>query len=164
MWLQEDCVFVKRFRSHKGAVSALEVSPNGARCATLCADGTAKIYEVATFDMIGMLRLKYVPGAMCFVCAGKAARELLAISEQESGKIWLYDVSAGSDEAVACLEDTHQAPLTCMTANALHGTVRCTLQLRLLMLSFRYCHTLHMPMCYSSGVRLRPPAGVSMVS
>jgi peptidylprolyl isomerase domain and WD repeat-containing protein 1 len=121
---QEDCVFVKRYRSHKGALAALAVSPAGTRCATMCADGTAKVYEVATFDMIVMLRLKFVPGALCFLSAGKAARDMLAISERDSPKIWMFDVSTGSEEAVACLDELHQAPVTAMHANAPHGTVR----------------------------------------
>lgn len=122
--MQEDCVFVKRFRSHKGAVAALAVSPAGSRCATMCADGTVKVYEVATFDMIVMLRLKYVPGALCFAAAGKADRDVLVIAERDSPKLWLYDVASGSEDAVACLEELHQAPVTAIAANAPHGTVR----------------------------------------
>ena len=117
-------MFVKRFRSHKGAVAALAVSPHGDRCATMCVDGTAKVYEVATFDMIVMLRLKFVPGAMCFVASRRGAAPMLAISERDAPKIWLYDVGGGNEEPVACLEDTHQAPVTAMCANAALGTVR----------------------------------------
>jgi WD40 repeat protein len=122
--VQEDCVFVKRFRSHKGPIADLAVSTSGDVCATLCTDGTAKVYDVPTFDMIVMLRLKFVPGVLCFLSQRRASKRKLAVSERDCGKIWIYDVNGGGDEPQACIEDTHQAPVTAMCANPVHGTVR----------------------------------------
>lgn len=120
---QEDCVFVKRFRSHKGAVAALAVSPARERCATMCLDGTLKVYDVATFDMIVMLRLKFVPGCMAFLASKRSSQQKLAVSERDSAKVWIFDVASGGEEPLTCLEELHQAPVAAMCANAVHNTV-----------------------------------------
>ena len=116
-------MFVKRYRSHKSAVCALEVSPAGDLCATMCHDGTAKVYDVSTFDMIVMLRLAFVPGCCAFLAHRRASERKLAISERDAPRIHIFDVGSGSNEALRTLEDVHQAPVTCMRANAAHGTV-----------------------------------------
>lgn len=105
---------MKRYRSHKGPVSALEVSATGDLCASTCLDGTVKVYDVATFDMIVMLRLKFVPGCCAFASHSRAAQQVLAISDLNDPKIYTFDVSSGAEEPLQCLDAVHQAPLTCM--------------------------------------------------
>lgn len=122
--LQEDVLFVKRYRSHKGPVSALEVSATGDLCVSMCLDGTVKVYDVATFDMIVMLRLKFVPGCCAFVSHNRAAQQVLAISDLNDPKIYTFDVSSGSEEPMKCLDAVHQAPLTCMKLCGPSGMVR----------------------------------------
>jgi peptidylprolyl isomerase domain and WD repeat-containing protein 1 len=52
--------FAKHFRAHLGPVSALAVSADGALAATVSsADGTAKLFDVPTFDMTAMVRLPF---------------------------------------------------------------------------------------------------------
>jgi peptidylprolyl isomerase domain and WD repeat-containing protein 1 len=121
--VQEDCVFVKRFRSHKTAVTCLELSPTGDLCVTMCRDGTVKVYDISAFDMIVMLRLKFVPGCCTFLAAPKAVKQRLAIAEEGSQRIHIFEVGGGEDE-ISVLEELHQAPVTAMKANAAHGTVR----------------------------------------
>lgn len=122
--LQEDVLFVKRYKSHKGAVSALEVSATGDMCVSMCLDGTVKVYDVATFDMIVMLRLKFVPGCCAFVSHSRAAQQVLAISDLNDPKIYTFDVSSGSEEPLQCLDAVHQAPVTCMRLSSPSGIVR----------------------------------------
>lgn len=112
--LQEDVLFVKRYRSHKGPVSALEVSATGDMCVSMCLDGTVKVYDVATFDMIVMLRLKFVPGCCAFVSHSRAAQQVLAISDLNAPNIYTFDVSSATEEPLKCLDAVHQVPLTCM--------------------------------------------------
>jgi WD40 repeat protein len=123
MATQGDCLFVKRYRSHKGPVTALEVSPSGDLCATMCRDGTVKIYDVASFDMIIMLRLSFVPGCCAFIADGIASSKKLAVAELNAPKIWLFDISSGNNDPLCCVEDVHQAPVTCMAVNSKHRTV-----------------------------------------
>lgn len=121
--VQDECVFVKRYRSHKSAVCDLAVSDAGELCATMCHDGTVKIYDVATFDMIVMLRLPFVPGCCAFISKLGAAHKKLAISHLETGEISIYDVGTGSSEAIAKLDALHSSPVTCMAANLASQTV-----------------------------------------
>ena len=60
--------FAKHFRAHLGPVTGLAVSPDGALAATISvADGTAKVFDVATFDMVAMARLPFPrPGALAW--------------------------------------------------------------------------------------------------
>lgn len=126
--LQEDVLFVKRYKSHKGAVSALEVSATGDMCVSMCLDGTVKVYDVATFDMIVMLRLTFVPGCCAFMSHSRAAQQVLAISDLNDPKVYTFDVSSGSEEPLKCLDAVHQAPVTCMRLCGPSSTVRNTLQ------------------------------------
>lgn len=43
--------------------AAVQVSWDGSLCCTVGADKAAKIFDIATFDMIAMLRLSFVPGS-----------------------------------------------------------------------------------------------------
>ena len=108
--VQEDCVFVKRFRSHKAAVAALAISPAGDLCATACADGSAKVYDVATFDMIAMLRLPFVPGTMSFLSHRRATKRKLAVSERDSGRISVFEVDGDKRKAVVLEGTINDAP------------------------------------------------------
>jgi peptidylprolyl isomerase domain and WD repeat-containing protein 1 len=121
--VQEDVLFVKRYKSHKGPVSSLEVSAAGDMCASMCLDGTVKVYDVATFDMVVMLRLKFVPGCCAFVSHSRAAQQVLAVSDLNEPKIYTFDVSSGSEEPLKCLDAVHQAPLTCMRLCGPHRVV-----------------------------------------
>lgn len=112
--LQEDCLFVKRYRSHKGPVSALEVSHTGDLCASMCMDGTLKVYDVSTFDMIVMLRLKFVPGSCAFISSKRASQSMLAVSDLNTASVHVFDISSGSEEPIRVLESLHQEPITCM--------------------------------------------------
>jgi peptidylprolyl isomerase domain and WD repeat-containing protein 1 len=38
------------------------VSDDGALCVSISRDGTVKVFDVLTFDMIVMMKLAYVPG------------------------------------------------------------------------------------------------------
>jgi hypothetical protein len=72
------------------------------------------VYDVATFDMIVMLRLKFIPGCCAFVSHSRAAQQVLAISNLNTPAIHMFDVSAGSEEPLKSLDAVHQAPVTCI--------------------------------------------------
>ena len=121
--LQEDCLFVKRYRSHKGPVSALETSFSGDLCASMCHDGTVKVYDVSTFDMIVMLRLKFVPGCCAFISNRRSSQRMLAVSDLNSASLHVFDIGSGEEDPISSLESLHQEPITCMQLNSNARTV-----------------------------------------
>lgn len=104
----------------------------------MCADGSVKVYDVATFDMIAMLRLPFVPGTLCFLAHKRALKRKLAVSEQETGMISMFEIGE-SEEAVRQLKDTHQAPVTAMAANSAHGTAWSSSRLLCCVQIARFC-------------------------
>jgi peptidylprolyl isomerase domain and WD repeat-containing protein 1 len=54
--------FVKQYKAHKGKITGVSISRNGAYMAT-CSfkDETLKIFDINNFDMILYIQLKFVP-------------------------------------------------------------------------------------------------------
>mmetsp|Transcript_12389 Transcript_12389/g.34796 ORF Transcript_12389/g.34796 Transcript_12389/m.34796 type:complete len:620 (-) Transcript_12389:303-2162(-) len=113
--------FVKHFRAHVGRVQALCVSHDGVWCASISKDKTVKIFDVASFDLIVMLKLEFVPEAAEWIFEKGQAQLKLAISDSESPKIHVFDVSTGSNDPVACIEGSHRAPVVSMKYNAAYN-------------------------------------------
>ncbi|KAI8471687.1 MAG: putative cyclophilin (cyp-15) [Monoraphidium minutum] len=105
--------FVKHYRAHLGSVDGLAASDDGSLCASVSRDGTAKVFDVLTFDMIAMMKLPYVPGVVEWLIKKGDARSKLAISDLNSPTIHIYDARSGSDEPVASVS-SHAAPVTAM--------------------------------------------------
>lgn len=107
--------FVKHYRAHLGAVDGLAASADGALCASISRDGTAKVFDVLTFDMIAMMRLPFVPGTVEWLVRAGDARCRLAISDLNSPAVRVYDPRSGGavDEPVGAFE-AHAAPVTAM--------------------------------------------------
>jgi peptidylprolyl isomerase domain and WD repeat-containing protein 1 len=84
--------FVKVFRAHLTHITSMACSPDGRLLATVSADRSAKIFDVANFDMIAMVKLHSLPTGVCWmremneVCA----QTRLAISFQ-TGKVHVLD-------------------------------------------------------------------------
>ncbi|GBF99133.1 peptidyl-prolyl cis-trans isomerase [Raphidocelis subcapitata] len=105
--------FVKHYRAHLGSVDGLAASDDGALCASVSRDGTVKVFDVLTFDMIVMMKLPYVPGVVEWLVKPGDARSRLAISDLNSPAIHVYDVRSGSDDPVGSVT-SHAAPVTAM--------------------------------------------------
>ncbi|KAJ2876466.1 Peptidyl-prolyl cis-trans isomerase cyp15, partial [Coemansia aciculifera] len=56
--------FVKDFRAHLNAVVAHSLSPDGQLFATTSVDKMVKIFDVANFDMIGIVGVNCLPSAL----------------------------------------------------------------------------------------------------
>mmetsp|Transcript_7219 Transcript_7219/g.26559 ORF Transcript_7219/g.26559 Transcript_7219/m.26559 type:complete len:683 (-) Transcript_7219:1570-3618(-) len=117
--------FVKHFRSHVGAVTGLAVSADGQHCATISNDKSAKIYDISTYDMMVMLRLDFQPGCVQWVYRPGVASEkaLVAISDQHSGAIHIYDITSGDSTALRSLPNVHRHPVCQMRYNPQYNTV-----------------------------------------
>jgi WD40 repeat protein len=59
--MPEGIEFVKHFWAHTAPVDCMSVSYDGSLLATVSRDGTAKVFDIVTFDMVLMLKLDFVP-------------------------------------------------------------------------------------------------------
>ncbi|PWZ00398.1 hypothetical protein BCV70DRAFT_94770 [Testicularia cyperi] len=83
--------FVKQYRAHLSSIIATACSCDGAMYATLAADRTVKIFDVVNFDLINMLNLPYQARTLAWIHKRGSARSLLAISDEGSPLIRIYD-------------------------------------------------------------------------
>ncbi|CAG2209963.1 PPWD1 [Mytilus edulis] len=113
---EEGIEFVKHFRSHLGNIQDLGMSPNGEFCCTISDDKSAKVFDVVNFDMINMMKLTFNP--LCCGWLFKAGDPLaaLAISDKDSGCIYIYDGRGGNDP-IHKIEKLHYKPVIIMKYN-----------------------------------------------
>ncbi|CAI5477995.1 unnamed protein product [Closterium sp. Yama58-4] len=110
--------FAKHFRAHLGPVEGLAVS--GTVWAYV--DKAAKIFDVATFDMISMLKLPFEPSAVCFLFKPDNAIAKLAIADKNSPEIHVFDARGGTNEPVGRVR-VHGAPVVVMQFNVTANVV-----------------------------------------
>lgn len=116
--------FVKHYRAHLSPILALAVSSDGATAATVASDaavagqggnvkqeGSIKVFDVENFDMINIITLPYKPSTACWVHPRGQARTLLAVAEQDSHVIRIYD-GRGTGEPVMTVENVHKKGTT----------------------------------------------------
>ncbi|KAK7677765.1 hypothetical protein QCA50_019317 [Cerrena zonata] len=113
--------FVKHYRAHLASVVAISASADGQLFASVAEDGTAKMFDVVNFDMINMLTLGYKPNACCWVHRRGQAQGLLAISEQGSGVIRIYDGRDGT--LLETIDKLHRNPVHIMSYSDRFDTV-----------------------------------------
>ncbi|XWS28600.1 hypothetical protein CRYUN_Cryun25bG0084400 [Craigia yunnanensis] len=132
--------FAKHFRSHLGPIeglavrfppcltsstmtcSAMQVSADGLLCCTISNDCSVKVYDVVNYDMMVMLRLPYVPGAVEWVYKQGGVKAKLAISDRNSSLVHIYDARAGSNEPIISRE-VHLGPVKVMRYNSVFDNV-----------------------------------------
>ncbi|ESO86723.1 hypothetical protein LOTGIDRAFT_220515 [Lottia gigantea] len=118
----EGIQFVKHFRSHLGTINDMNLSLNGEYCCTVAEDKTAKVFDVVNFDMINMMKLGYVPKACCFIFAAGDAIAALAVSEDKSNNIYVYD-GTGSNTPLHTVDKLHYKPVTHIKYNGIFECV-----------------------------------------
>lgn len=111
--------FAKHYKAHLGPVMGLAVSSDGTLCASISTDNSVKVFDVASFDMIAMLRLSFVPNAVewCFARGAAAASVAkLAIADSSSPVVHIFDARSGSNDCIGQVK-VHTAPVICMRFN-----------------------------------------------
>jgi len=74
--------FVKTFRAHLGKITGCSLSSNESRLATVSGnDCTMKVFDVVNFDLMHMIKLKFVPDVCEFVNKKSSFASLIAIAE-----------------------------------------------------------------------------------
>ncbi|KZP01316.1 peptidyl-prolyl cis-trans isomerase [Calocera viscosa TUFC12733] len=106
--------FVKHYRAHLAPVIAVSASADGTIYASVAEDGSAKVFDVANFDMINMIKLDYTPLACCWVHRRGEGRSVLAISEQGTHTIRFYD-GRGDGQPFDTVTSLHRFPVHVMT-------------------------------------------------
>lgn len=119
---EEGIEFVKHFRSHLGAVVSLSANSNGTYLCSAANDKSLKIFDVINFDMINMMKLEYVPLTTEWVHSPGDAISSLAVSDQDSNKIFIYDAQ-GTNTPLHILDKFHSKPVNVMRYNLTFETV-----------------------------------------
>ncbi|KAL4069951.1 hypothetical protein V8B97DRAFT_2104546 [Scleroderma yunnanense] len=124
LWKKQDTgiEFVKHFRAHASTIVGVSASADGQLFASIAEDGSAKVFDVMNFDMINMFKLEYVPLACCYVHRRGQAQGLLAISEQGSGVIRIYD-ARGDGNPLLTVDKLHRYPVHLMAYSDRYDTV-----------------------------------------
>ncbi|KAL1990507.1 hypothetical protein VTN49DRAFT_6346 [Thermomyces lanuginosus] len=109
--------FVKEFRAHAGEITSTSVSADGRSFATAGDDQTVKIFDVITFDLLAMLSLDFTPRCVCWIHRRGASMPLLAVSDQSSNKIVIYDGRGENTQPLHTLTNIHRRPIVAMAFN-----------------------------------------------
>lgn len=102
--------FVKHYRGHLGVVTAVSTSADGGMFASAGSDKTLKVFDVVNFDLINMIKLDYIPRAICWIHRKGRAEVTLAVAEEDSTMIRLYD-GRGTGEPIAEIASVHRKPV-----------------------------------------------------
>ncbi|VDQ00172.1 unnamed protein product [Trichobilharzia regenti] len=89
----------------------------------------------AHLDMISMLKLNFMPTGCCFIYTPKDEVTALAITDQDSSKIRIFDARS-QDELLHIMEKLHEAPIVCLAVGLLNNIFILCMILSLL---FMYC-------------------------
>ncbi|KAL0026716.1 hypothetical protein WJX79_006852 [Trebouxia sp. C0005] len=114
--------FAKHYRAHAGSLAGLTLSHDNSMLASISQDKTVKVFDVITFDMIAMLRLPFVPSCAAFTFKKGQAQAKLAIADQDTPNIHIYDARGGSNEPMDSIQP-HRVPVLAMRFNSRHDTV-----------------------------------------
>lgn len=78
----------------------MQVSADGLLCCTISDDRSVKIYDVVNYDMMVMMRLPFVAGAVEWVFKHGDAKAKLAVSDRNSPFVHIYDARSGLNEPI----------------------------------------------------------------
>jgi peptidylprolyl isomerase domain and WD repeat-containing protein 1 len=115
--------FVKEYKAHDGEVRSVTVSADGNSYATAGMDGTVKIFDVPTFDLLAMLEPPNPPQALCFVHGHASSYPLLAISNTVDGSIEIFDGRGANEKPLHTVTSLHRSPVHLMAYNNAYDCV-----------------------------------------
>ncbi|KAL9413353.1 hypothetical protein AB3S75_041931 [Citrus x aurantiifolia] len=114
--------FAKHFKAHVGPIEGLAVSVDGLLCCSISNDKSVKIYDVVNYDMMLMIRLPFIPGAVEWVYKQGDVKAGLAISDRNSSFVHIYDARADSNEPLIS-KKVHMGPIKVMRYSPVFDTV-----------------------------------------
>lgn len=114
--------FVKHFRSHLGPITRIATNSAGSLLCSASLDKSLKIFDVVNFDMINMMKLDYIPSTIEWIHGSGDAIQTLAVADQESSKIYVYD-GRSTNVPLKVLEKLHLHPVTLIRYNPKYEVV-----------------------------------------
>ncbi|KAI1493725.1 hypothetical protein F5X96DRAFT_134838 [Biscogniauxia mediterranea] len=109
--------FVKEFKAHQGEVRSVSVSYDGRSFATAGADKTIRIFDVLTFDLLSTLILEYTPKCICWAHKRGASLPLLAVSDDSTPQIYIYDGRGENQTPIHTIKGLHRSVVSVMAFN-----------------------------------------------
>lgn len=109
--------FVKEYRAHTEDVTSTSVSRDGRSFASAGIDGTVKIFDVVTFDLLSVINLDKMPKCICWIHQRGASLPMLAVSTESSPDIRIYDGRGTTEEPVKIIQKLHRQTVTTMAFN-----------------------------------------------
>ncbi|KAI5919230.1 hypothetical protein F4810DRAFT_703717 [Camillea tinctor] len=109
--------FVKEFKAHQGEVRSVSASYDGRSFATAGADKTIKIFDVITFDLLSTLNLDYTPKCICWAHKRGASLPLLAVSDDSSPQVYIYDGRGENQTPIHTIKGLHRSVVSVMAFN-----------------------------------------------
>ncbi|KAF2863547.1 peptidyl-prolyl cis-trans isomerase cypE [Piedraia hortae CBS 480.64] len=112
--------FVKEYKAHEGEIRSVSVSANGRNYATSGVDGTIKVFDVMTYDILAILQPENAtPKCICYVHGHGSSDPVLAVSNSTDGTISLYDENQRLIDTVKL----HRQPVHLMAYNSTYDSV-----------------------------------------
>ncbi|OLN88480.1 Peptidyl-prolyl cis-trans isomerase cyp15 [Colletotrichum chlorophyti] len=121
--LAQGIEFVKEFKAHTDEITSVTVSQDGRSFATAGADKTIKIFDVITFDLLAMIKLSFTPRCACWVHNRGASLPLLAVSEDSSCSIHIFDGRGEKQDPIHTIKSLHRSPVAVMAFNSIYDCV-----------------------------------------
>ncbi|KAI6807373.1 hypothetical protein KC363_g4549 [Hortaea werneckii] len=109
--------FVKEYKAHEGEIKSVSVSVDGGSYVTAGIDGTIKIFDVVTFDLLSMLEPEIAPKCVCYVHGHGSSFPMLAVSNEQDGRIDLYDGRGENPKPLHTISALHRKPVHLMAYN-----------------------------------------------
>lgn len=115
--------FVKEYKAHDGEIMSASTSVDGRSFATAGADGSVKIFDVETFDLLAMLQPEIQPKCVCYVHGTGSSYPILAVSCETDGRIILFDGRGEKQTPVHTINGVHRKPVHAMAYNNAYDCV-----------------------------------------
>ncbi|OJJ45883.1 hypothetical protein ASPZODRAFT_98871 [Penicilliopsis zonata CBS 506.65] len=115
--------FVKEFRAHTAEIRSTSISADGRSFATAGDDKTVKIFDVITFDLLAMLTLEFTPRCVCWVHKRGASLPLLAVTDESSSTIQVFDGRGENPIPLHTVKSLHRTPVVALAFNDAYDCV-----------------------------------------
>jgi peptidylprolyl isomerase domain and WD repeat-containing protein 1 len=104
--------FVKTYRAHAGKITGSALSLNEQRLATVCSkDQALKVFDVLNFDLMHMIRLKFVPDMCEFIHKASSFSSVIAITQYQEAVIHLIKAETPEGQVLKVLRELHFSPI-----------------------------------------------------
>eukprot|EP01119_Soliformovum_irregulare_P009309 TRINITY_DN2253_c0_g2_i3.p1 TRINITY_DN2253_c0_g2~~TRINITY_DN2253_c0_g2_i3.p1 ORF type:complete len:398 (-),score=112.50 TRINITY_DN2253_c0_g2_i3:180-1373(-) len=107
--------FVIQFRSHLGPITGLTVSADGLLLCSVSVDETLKLYDVANFDMINMIKLPYAAASCLFVPTKASSQPIVACVEGST--VHIYSVTDKFAKPLGTMSGVHHGNIRTLRYN-----------------------------------------------